>query len=518
MRQILPNIRTVVKVLSISYIETFLLQTKLLLHLADAEDADDCKQILLFMKTLSLIFLFFTFGYGAISNFLDKKSKNQEPNFMQSSDDDFKNFYGICWRGDPHENLQYAKQMRYNYVFYQKGMELDPLSKGLCFYLETPEYYIYNRTIDTRKKYSQKDINFYETKFAKRRSDRPFPHNLATGWFFSETRFTPILDFQQQNVINWAIDSILNYIKSIEKRNPDFHFAGYAWDVPQPEGDFWNKTSAGRKQVSLKFWNGGDFSNKSSAGNQTYSTYSLGRMEYYKQLMNKTKSSYPYAKFIIEPYNIYNNWISKVENLPTNIAIIPDLIAQESSTLDFVNDKRIQSSLLIKKDNLACTSPSAYQHRDNLRLAANAAIKGYIFTWYGRFGGNGEMPNYLSIKDVPDRLKLIRILSTWENSNGILLSQRHWNGVSYISPTAFVDDKAILIYQPKSRKLFVVFLNHSAVLSIPKGQKVVSIYKTNDLLIETEDGRSDIFISNEGTVKLQSQGRLNKCYILKLAN
>ncbi|MHC5720042.1 MAG: hypothetical protein ACYTX0_50420, partial [Nostoc sp.] len=49
----------------------------------------------------------------------------------------YQNFYGICWRGNAHENLAYAKQMKYGYVFYQKGMELDSLSNGLYFFLET---------------------------------------------------------------------------------------------------------------------------------------------------------------------------------------------------------------------------------------------------------------------------------------------------------------------------------------------------------------------------------------------
>ena len=40
---------------------------------------------------------------------------------------DYRNFYGISWRGTPHENLAYARQMKYDYGFYQYGME-----KTLC--------------------------------------------------------------------------------------------------------------------------------------------------------------------------------------------------------------------------------------------------------------------------------------------------------------------------------------------------------------------------------------------------
>ena len=73
---------------------------------------------------------------------------------------EFRNFYGISWRGTVIENLSYARQMGYNYVFYQKGMEKEALSNGLYFYIETPEYSVYNRRLDTKKKYSAEEIRF----------------------------------------------------------------------------------------------------------------------------------------------------------------------------------------------------------------------------------------------------------------------------------------------------------------------------------------------------------------------
>ncbi|MFZ4724763.1 MAG: hypothetical protein ACOYMD_04890, partial [Paludibacter sp.] len=36
---------------------------------------------------------------------------------------EYRNFYGICWDENPHQNLVYARQMGYEYVFYQPGME-----------------------------------------------------------------------------------------------------------------------------------------------------------------------------------------------------------------------------------------------------------------------------------------------------------------------------------------------------------------------------------------------------------
>lgn len=43
---------------------------------------------------------------------------------------------------------------------------------------------------------------------------------------------------QQQKVISSTIDSVLNFARKIEFKNPKFHFGGLAWDVPNPTGDF----------------------------------------------------------------------------------------------------------------------------------------------------------------------------------------------------------------------------------------------------------------------------------------
>jgi hypothetical protein len=111
---------------------------------------------------------------------------------------DYRNFYGIVWRGTAHENLQYAKQMRYDYVFYQKDMEKDSLSNGLYFYLESPEYLLYNRAVNTTKKYKNEDIQFYSKYCVLKDDSLVFPKNLATGWFFNDSTFSAELDFQKK--------------------------------------------------------------------------------------------------------------------------------------------------------------------------------------------------------------------------------------------------------------------------------------------------------------------------------
>jgi hypothetical protein len=151
---------------------------------------------------------------------------------------DPRNFYGICWRGNSSENIKYAKSMGYDFVFYQGGMEDDINSKGLGFYLETPEYMIYPRKVDVNKEYSEEEKAFYERYCALGDSNKKFPYSLASGWFFNENHFSAQLDFSKDFVIDWAIEEILKKIKEIEKKNPNFKFSGLAWDVPQLTGDF----------------------------------------------------------------------------------------------------------------------------------------------------------------------------------------------------------------------------------------------------------------------------------------
>src|SRR5690606_19431692 len=133
------------------------------------------------------------------------------------------------------------------------------LSKGLFFYIETPEYSIYNRNMDTQKAYTADEVSFAETHFALMNNTKAFPGNIARGWFFNQHIFTAQLDLQQQKVITWAIDSIISYVKTIEDQNPEFRFGGYAWDVPQPPGDFWDTIQNPGRQITLAHWTGGDF-------------------------------------------------------------------------------------------------------------------------------------------------------------------------------------------------------------------------------------------------------------------
>ncbi len=127
------------------------------------------KNYSLIKKVISYVFIF----YGTL-NLVNSQNLPKPQNFS--------NFYGICWRGSPHENLSFARQMHYDYVFYQHGMEYDSLSNGLYFYLETPESYTYIRRIYLNKKYTEEQKKYFESITARKSGIKDFPSDIATGW------------------------------------------------------------------------------------------------------------------------------------------------------------------------------------------------------------------------------------------------------------------------------------------------------------------------------------------------
>ncbi|MFZ4724762.1 MAG: hypothetical protein ACOYMD_04885 [Paludibacter sp.] len=434
------------------------------------------------------------------------KTKNPNP--------EYRNFYGICWDRNAHQNLVYARQMGYDYVFYQHGMEDDSLSNDLYFYLESPEFNVYPRYVYINKTYTEKEISEFLTNSALKDTTSKFPYNIATGWFV-HNGFSTQLDFQQKRIVEQTVDSILKYVNFLESKNPRFHFGGFAWDVPDLQGDFWNGEVNVKKglPVGLAYFTGGDFSIRYGNTVHDYATHSDGTAEFYKLLFNKAREKYPHMKTIMEPYSPYDHWINKIRKRADAKEIMPDIISQENKGTQFVDDERILASGLIDKEHLCSTPPALYTDSINRVHAAKAAINKAWFNWYGRFGGTGDMPSYKSIVDVPARLKLIRVLANWENVNKTPQEVRKWDGTVYQSPTAFVSPDVISIIQPKTGKLFFVLLKQDGAISLPKGKKIKAIYSTDGLFCEMKDANADFSIS-KNSIKPINADALLKCYIV----
>ena len=468
------------------------------------------------IKLLTIIFLFFIL-------FISCKGKD-EPlvPFVPTGTDlpDYRNYFGVCWNGAVNisDNLAYAKQMGYGYVFYMNGMEKDPLSDNLYFYIESPDYNVFERMVDTSLTFSATDIDFYNN-YCTLKSKDPFPNNLATGGFINSSTFTVILDYQQKKVIDWSVDKVLAKIKAIESVNTKFHFGGFSWDVPDLVGDFWTKYKVdGGKPTTLAYWMKADTSFIFGKNVHNYATHTDGTAEFYKALFAAVKAKYPNFRNVMEPYLIWDNWIDKIKNRSDAKLLMPDMLAQENAEVTFLDDSRIFTSYgtssLIDKEHVGSTAPANFTEQANRLNAAKLAINKSWFNWFGRLGGTGDMPLYKSLRDVPARLKLIRALPNWENLNNTPITSRTWNGVVYKSPNAYASDSAISVIQPNTGKQFIVFLKSSGVVDLPVGKLAKSISLTDGLFREATDAKADFIITSDNKIKPTASAVLDQCYIV----
>ena len=430
--------------------------------------------------------------------------------------DDFRNFYGISWRNSPADNLAYARQMGYRYVFYQSGMEKLPQASGMRFYLESPEYSAYERTINPSKKYSPAQIRDFETARALANTTEPFPKNIATGWFFANGSFSTEPDYQQKKVTDAIVAKIISKVKKIEAANPKFRFAGFAWDVPQPAGDFWTPATPNKRraQVTLAVWTGKDSGAKHPDAVHDYATYSAGKLAYYRTLLETARAEIaPDAKFIVEPYKPESGWFKYMRAYPD--ALRADLICQESAGTEFLDDKNVVGAEKIwDVSRMMSTTPNVFDEPSARNIAARAAVAGAWTGWYGRFGGTGNMPDYKSIREVPARLKLVKALPVWENMNSTPLSARSWKGGVYKSPTAFISADAVAALQYGTNKFFAVFNTPAAKVVAPDGYRVKSVFKTDELFIENGSADGEVFVKDN--VISPTASAVGKGYIVEL--
>jgi hypothetical protein len=431
-------------------------------------------------------------------------SYDKEPQLAENYDELSRfNFFGICWNGKPDDNLRFAKQMGYEYVMYQKGMENSPLASDLNFYLESPDYQVYSklgvdRTLSLKKEYSPAQKETYQKFFALKDSYDPFPDNVASGWF-SGDGFSVEPDWQQKKVIDYFVRQITVDSRNKERPEKKFLFGGVAWDVPQLTGDFYG----GGKQITLATWNGEDCSGLFPGNTHEFKTYSEGKARYYLTLKDALKKEYPDRRlnFIFEPYNFYDSWFKGIGTLDHNdqLKLIEDAMITEecgrtkwATGTEFVDDQRVFDSGLITRNHTGSTTPDNHDLASNKMIAGKAGINDSWFGWYGRFSGSGDRVPMKNIYEVPNWLQLIRVVPNWDNLNNIPLSKRSWDGLAYTSTNSRIDDNIIYSRQPKTQKLFVVFLNGKGELNLNPGEKIVSISRVDSYFCEAGDGSRDL--------------------------
>ena len=355
---------------------------------------------------------------------------------------DYRNFFGMCWSADSNADLlDYARQMGHTHVIYRKNMENMPQAKGMKFFIEDPEFGARRRMLDYDKEYSQAEIDDIQSHYVVIYHDKEFPHNMASSWFVPPNTRSLTLDFQQQAVIDDVVDRLVKRIKGIEKKNPEFKFAGFTWDVPHPSGNFRlppkphvkDIHKAQGKEVTLAHWTGKDSSIPFKGRTHEYETYSEGKLAFYDKLRSEGAKINPDVKMMSEPYRLYESWIKRItpelaEKMKSRgmEGYKFDFLWQESDGDAFVADGRISEGGY-DRAHVGSSTPNISDTGRMLAESVAAAANGSWTCWYGRAGGTINSPNYKYMREIPARLKLFKAIPTWENLNNTPVSERKWD-------------------------------------------------------------------------------------------
>lgn len=457
--------------------------------------------------------------------------------------DDFRNYFCGSWGGSAKDILTYCNNMGIRHVGYSSGMENLKEADGMHFYMIDPEYETYKRTIDFKKadKYTKEEIYAWEHYCALKDANAKFPNNLATGWFFTPTRCSLILDYQQQRVIDRTVNSIVRIAKGIQDRAArngiNFKLGGYHWDVPQPTGDFYGEIKGKngaimRRQVEPKFWTGVDSLPHLPGVIHDFDTFSEGRLQFYKQLRLQSQKIFPNVKLIMDPAFCWEHWqehIEKRKDIDKYRAALPDFITEEFKSTNYVDDPRVFKSGLVTKDMMATSTFQCwYDVKQELIILSAGALNEAWSTFFGHMGIGSKNPC-----DVPARLKLSRYLATWENLNNTPLSKRHYDAknFAYSSPTFQYTLDAVAGVRPGTNKMLFVFITPKGKITVPQGYKIAKIRVLDKLFtpimkplvfsdgvfrLNEKDSKVPLFRLKDGVLTSCNNAVLNDAFMAEL--
>ncbi|MDR4507113.1 MAG: LamG domain-containing protein [Candidatus Brocadiaceae bacterium] len=451
----------------------------------------------------------------------------------QSTDDSWKNFFAVKLDDSEKTHAKYAKQMGYSSIIIRDRTNVASLYRnnpdlvGLKFFLGGPEYYRdvmsgYDRTIDTTKKYSQQEQNFYNDNMVWKSKD-PFPRNLATGYFTSKTEFQVRWDFQQQRVIDELVENIIQFAKSIEDKSANFMFGGYMFDVPRLVGGFtyWEPQNRSNNQIcSLSYWTGKDSGLAHGNITHEYATYSEGHAAFYKKLNTRMRKEFPDVKWVVHPWKIHDDWydsfkrpyidewIKQIKGRYDKDELTADMMFQEKAGTEFADDGDIfNSGVKITRDRVGISQPlrlEGVKVYENRLYAAKAGIHGSWYNWYNRYSDD---PKFTAITRLYPHFKLIRCLPNWDNLNKVPLAERSWDGKVYQSTHSYADDDVMYSRQPKTGKLFAVFMTKNGVIRLNRGETVTSMQHTDGYFIESGNASADFNITGD-EIRLRDNVRI----------
>ena len=410
--------------------------------------------------------------------------------------EDPRNYLGV-WSGTPQERVAYARAMGYSHILYAKGMENVKGAAGLWFILESPEYDAFPRSIDGDKKYAPEQIREFEEMCAMRDASAPFPHNLATGWFWDQHEagirgstnglafrsYSLQPNLQKKAVIDKIVSKTCARIRAIETRNPKFRFGGFCWDVSDPTGDFYGfkKGWVRPRQVTLAHWTGKDCVSLRPGETVDYPTYSEGTMRYRIALRRAVAPINPKAVFIVDPWDIGSLWVKRFIDggfMGEEFREARAELVMSEGPKGFLDPVCFTNGFL-RADQIAYSCDNLpYDYAADLRNIGLTASRGAWSVWYGC-----PCPTATSIRDVPPRMKLAHELPRMENLNNTPLAARFFDAEKgvYDSPTAHIDKDVVWAVHPYTKRLYFCFTSPTASIKLPGGFKVEKIHALTSL-------------------------------------
>lgn len=455
-----------------------------------------------------------------------------------NKDDSWKNSFTVIWSGSGaqtiNDKIKFAKQVGYDYIALRPGDSNGNKSRyknnteknGLKFYiinpleLQTMIPVVTTTDFDTTKTYTQEQKDFYNNYFVWKSNDQ-FPNNFATGWFTNSGQsFRVLWDIQRQSVIDYLVPQIVQMIKSYEDKAVDFTFGGWMVDEPQLTGDFnyWDGTK--NNKTTLAYWTGLDSGFQHDGTVYDYSTYSEAKVAFYKQLNTALRQEWSDFKSIAEPFYLYkenppsiaHDWLNGIKNRSDKNEIVFDFLYQENAGTEFVDDNNIfNSGMNITKDVVGSSQAFKVEEELNRLYATKAAINGSWYNWFGIWGNRGTSPNFLTLQDVYPRLKMIRLIPSWDNLNNIPLANRSWNN-SNTNPIynsydtnnkqqSYIDGNVMYSRQPKTGKIFAVLTATGGTIKLKPGENISSIQCVDGLFVESGDCSSDFTVTDTANGK-----------------
>lgn len=496
--------------------------------------------------------------YAWFKDSASRISNTASVSFEYIRNESWKNWFAITWRSTPVDRIRFAKQMGYEYIAIQAGAKVNnnffetyrdnPNVSGMKYYVVGPASIPFgdvdkslNRT--TAHQMSQESKSWILNNTVWKSTSQPFPNNLATGWWFSADEHNLILDFQQQAVIDDAIEKIMQqlqaYREAIRPGDPGYPFqlAGHIWDVAHLSGDFNNYcgTCSSLNQATTLGAQSGQTRNTSpihplydASGavigeiRHEYASYEDGLAEFMKRLNARIKAEYADSKWIIEPTMLYgptenylNEYLRHTSLRADADELIPDMLSSESASpteTDFVDDPRnftTRIPVLRNRVGISTANKEFYLEPVSRLHAGKAGINWAWYNWFGRWdSGTSNLVNFGTMEDLYPRLKLVRCIPNWDNLRRVPLVRRFWDETAsiYRSYQRITDSKPVSFIGPdvmhsrhwrNRNKIYAVFTTKNGIIELNSNDSVISISRVNGFFEEFESGMADVDVVNQ---------------------